>query len=337
MAPRLSGVTRASSLGPIAAFMECHGGSIARVLRKVDLPFAILEQRELIVPLREQFRLLEKAARETGDAYFGARLGQAVKSEDLSAFGAWVCKAETLRDAMLRAHAGLNVMLQTSTVLTVSHHGPRVRWSIEFIEPETDGRHHNEFLALGYAMDVVRGYAGPGWRPNVVMTALPSGSPRAQLEDIFSANISHGHAVPAIEFDAALLGNTIYSGRSASDECAAGSEPPVPRQSDVLATTAAVTELALHEGYPRIAWVAAKLGTTPRSLQRRLGENGTSFVDLVDDLLSRHAMRLLQESRTSVTDIALNLGYSDPAHFTRAFRRWTGQSPRAYRQAALHG
>ncbi|SFV32343.1 Helix-turn-helix domain-containing protein [Hyphomicrobium facile] len=335
MAPRLSGVTRASSLGPIATFMECQGGSIARVLRKVDLPFAILEQRELIVPLREQFRLLEKAARDTGDAFFGARLGRAVKSQDLSAFGAWVCKAETLGQAMMRAHAGLNVMLQTSTVLTVSRHGSRIRWSIEFVEPETEGRHHNEFLALGYAIDIVRGYAGPRWRPSVVMTALPLGSPRAPLEDIFGANVSHGHAVPAIEFDASLLGNTIYSGGSVSDECDVRSEPPVPRQSDVLATTAAVTELALHEGYPRIDWVAAKLGTTSRSLQRRLSAHGTSFIELVDDLLSRNAKRLLLESETAVTDIALRLGYSDPAHFTRAFRRWTGLSPSAYRQAAL--
>ncbi|WP_052699279.1 AraC family transcriptional regulator [Hyphomicrobium sp. 99] len=317
--------------------MKDQGGSIERVLRKVDLPYAILEQRELIVPLREQFRLLERAARETGDPYFGARLGQAVKSEDLSAFGAWVCKAGTLGDAMKRAHVGLNAMLQTSTVLTVSLNGSRVRWSIEFIEPETEGRHHNEFLALGYAMDIVRVYAGRRWTPDVVRTALPSGSPRAPLEDIFGANISHGHAVPAIEFSASLLGNTIFSGVLAPAEVTESCEPPVPRQSDVLSTTAAVIELALHEGYPRIDWVAAKLGTTPRSLQRRLSQHGTSFADLVDELLLRHAKRLLRGSTVPVTDIAIQLGYSDPAHFTRAFRRWTGESPSAYRHAASGG
>jgi len=314
--------------------MKDRGGSIERVLRNCDLPYAILEQPELIVPLREQFRLLERAARDTGDPYFGARLGQAVKSKELSAFGAWVCKAETLGDAMTRAHAGLNAMLQTSTVLTVSLHGSRARWSIEFIEPETEGRHHNEFLALGYAMDIVRVYAGPHWRPDLVMTALPSGSPRSPLEDIFQSEISHGHAVPAIEFQASLLAHTVHTAQLMPGHIDETREPPIPRQSDVLATTAAVTELALQEGYPRIDWVAAKLGTTSRSLQRRLSECGTSFADLVDGVLSRHAKSLLRDSGASITDIALKLGYSDPAHFTRAFRRWTGTSPSAYRQAA---
>jgi AraC-like DNA-binding protein len=334
MATRLSGFTRASSLGPIADFMDRQGGSISRVLRDVDLPFALLEQPEIVVPLREQFRLLERAARETGDDYFGARLGQVVKSPQLSAFGAWVCSANTLGQAMKRAHAGLNVMLQTSTNLYVLHREGRVRWSIEFVEPETDGRHHNELLGVGYMMDVVRGYAGLRWRPDVVMTALPSGEPRRALEEIFGANVSNGHAMSAIEFDAALLGKSVYRTNTSHDEAGLQNEPAVPGRDDTLATIAAVTDLALHEGYPRIDWVAAKLGTTRRSLQRHLGTQGTTFNGLVEDTLFRHAKTLLARNDVPVTDIALRLGYADPAHFTRAFRRWSGVTPTAFRNAA---
>lgn len=332
MAPRMSGFTRASSLGPIATFMNAHGGSIDRVLRKVDLPLAILDQREIVVPLREQFRLLEKAARETGDEWFGARLGQVVKSRELSAFGAWVCAAPSLREAIGRAHAGLNVMLQTSTVLTFSQNGPVARWSIEFVEPETDGRHHNEFLGIGYMIDLVRGYAGPRWRPRVVMTALPRGAARNGLEEIFGTNVSHGHAVPAIEFDASLLDNGPYAARGAPQADADTAEPPVPGQHDAVATIASVAELALHEGYPRLDWVAAKLGTTRRSLQRRLHEHGTTFNRIVEDTLMCRAEALLRQTSLPVTELALSLGYTDPAHFTRAFRRRAGVAPSRYRQ-----
>lgn len=69
MALRLSGFTRASSLGPIIDFMQGHGGSASRVLREVDLPLALLHQPELVFPLREQFRFLERAARRTGDPF----------------------------------------------------------------------------------------------------------------------------------------------------------------------------------------------------------------------------------------------------------------------------
>lgn len=331
MALRLSGFTRASSLGPISDFMDRHGGSIDRVLRDVDLPFALIEQPEILVPLREQFRFLERAARETGDAWFGARLGQAVSSKKLSAFGAWVCAADTLQQAIARAHAGIGVMLQTSTVLTLEQLGTRTRWSIEFVEPETDGRHHNEMLGVGYMIDTVRVYAGHGWSPDVVRTALPRGAPRVALEEILGTNVSHGHAVPGIEFDTELLGRCRPDQRVSMGGTGSGIEPQVPGQDDMLATVAAVTDLALYEGYPRVDWVAAKLGTTRRSLQRRLAAAGTTFNGFAEQALSRRAKSLLRDSRTPITDIALQLGYADPAHFTRAFKRWTGVTPSVYR------
>jgi AraC-like DNA-binding protein len=333
LAPHLSGFTRASSLGPIAAFMDRQGASAARVLREVDLPFALLDQPEIVIPLREQFRFLERAARRTGDAYFGARLGQVVRGKDLSAFGAWVLNAETLLQAIKRSHAGLNAMLQTSTVLTFHRRGGTARWSIEFCEPETAGRHHNELLGVGYMIDMVRTYAGRRWRPDVVMTALPAGTPRAELESIFGTNVSHGHPISSIVFDDALLNCTRWETLHAT-HVNARDEPMVPEQDDAIATVASVTDLALHDGYPRIDWVAAKLGVTRRSIQRLLSAHGTTFNQVVMETLSRHAKALLDGSTVPVTEIALELGYQDPAHFTRAFRRWTGVSPTVYRKLA---
>lgn len=334
LAPHFSGFTRASSLGPIADFMDRQGGSVLRVLREVGLPFALLEQPEIVIPLRAQFRFLEHAARGTGDAYFGARLGQVVRIKELSSFGAWVSTAETLLQAIERANAGLNIMLQTSTVLRLEQHHPWARWSIEFTEPETDGRHHNELLGISYLIDTVRTYAGRLWRPDLVMTALPAGTPRAELEDIFDTNVSNGHAVTSIDFDTALLSCGRWGGPSETKEARPRAEPKVPGQEDALATVASVTDLALYDGYPRIDWVAAKLGVTRRSLQRLLRAHDTTFNRLVGETLLRHAKALLNDG-APITEIALELGYRDSAHFTRAFRRWMGVSPSLYRNATL--
>lgn len=329
MAIRLSGFTRASSLGPIADFMDRQGGSIRRVLADVDLPYALLDHRDCVLPLREQFRLLERAARETGDAWFGARLGHVVRSKQLSQFGAWVCGARTLREAIVRAHAGLNTMLQTSTLLTFEQRGATAHWSIEFVEPETEGRHHNELLGVGYMIDLVRGYAGARWRPDAVFTAMAQGTPRAPLEEVLGTNVAHGRAVSTILFPAALLDAVIATeGQSTRKDA----EPLLPPQNDDLATVAAVTDLSLHEGYPRVDWVAAKLGLTRRSLQRRLAEHGTSFNEVRDGVLERRAIGLLHDGNAGITDIALSLGYTDAAHFTRAFHRWTGMAPSSYRR-----
>jgi AraC-like DNA-binding protein len=337
MSRRQSGFTRASSLGPIAEVIDHQGGSIARVLSAVDLPFALLERPEILVPLREQFRLLERAARETGDPQFGARLGQNVKMKNLSAFGRWVSEADGLSGAIDRAKRGLNVMLQTSTELTLTRLGQTAQWSIEFLDPECEGRYHNEMLGLGYMIDAVRCYAGHGWTPDLVLVTSAKGTPNGRLEQILSANVSTGHAVPAIQFDARLLANRAALSAHA-DNASQGSsslEPPVPAEADDLASIEAVTALALCDAYPRIDWVANKLGVTRRTLQRRLSERGTTFAALVESLLRKTAEDLLSLTSEPITDIALKLGYADMAHFTRAFKRWTGMAPSIYRRSAL--
>ena len=108
----------------------------------------------------------------------------------------------------------------------------------------------------------------------------------------------------------------------------------MPEAADDLASIRAVTGLALCDSYPRIDWVAAKLGLTRRTLQRRLSEHGTNFAQLVEALLHKHAEELLGRTAKPVTDIALKLGYADMAHFTRAFKRWTGMAPSAYRRSS---
>ena len=163
MSRRQSGFTRASSLGPIADVLGRQGGSILRVLKDVDLPVALLEAPEMLVPLREQFRLLERAARTTGDPEFGARLGRDVRIKKLSAFGKWVSEADDLNGAIDRSKRGLNRMLQSSTELTLTFVGATAQWSIEFLDPECEGRYHNELLGLGYMIDAVRVYAGRDW------------------------------------------------------------------------------------------------------------------------------------------------------------------------------
>ncbi|NOT72589.1 MAG: helix-turn-helix domain-containing protein [Hyphomicrobium sp.] len=314
--------------------MQRSGTSVTRVLRDVGLPFALLEKPEIVIPLREQFRFLERAARETGDACFGARLGQEVRMKELSIFGAWVCSAESLAQAIERGHAGINAMLQTSTVLTLERRGPSMRWSIEFVEPETAGRHHNELLGVSYMIDTIRNYAGRRWRPEFVMIAQPSGSRRAGLEEVFATNISVGHSVTSIEFDATLLACRRV-GNAGRAKVGGRLEPLIPEQEDTLAIIAAVTDLALYEGYPRIDWVAAKLGMSRRTLQRRLDQHGTTFQRLVEDSLFNRAKLMLESGAVSITQIALELGYGDLAHFTRAFRRWAGISPSAYRDSPL--
>lgn len=79
--------------------------------------------------------------------------------------------------------------------------------------------------------------------------------------------------------------------------------------------------------------IAECLSMAPRTLRRRLNELGTSYQMIIEQLRRGRAVELLLHSSRSVDDIASDLGYQDPSNFGRAFRRWTGKSPRQYRES----
>ena len=70
----------------------------------------------------------------------------------------------------------------------------------------------------------------------------------------------------------------------------------------------------------------------PWTLQRRLRDNGTQFAALLDQTRQNLALKRLQEGRLMITEIAFELGYADLPSFNRAFKRWTGTTPGAYRR-----
>ncbi len=96
----------------------------------------------------------------------------------------------------------------------------------------------------------------------------------------------------------------------------------------------ALAEAMLAGGAPTHADVARTLGLSPRSLQRRLAEDGTSYSAILDELRRNKAHQLLRSGRYALSEITYMLGYTDQAAFSRAARRWFGTPPRTLRGAA---
>lgn len=107
------------------------------------------------------------------------------------------------------------------------------------------------------------------------------------------------------------------------------------KRDDPLAEVRSTLRARLEDRDLKLEAVARALGTSPRTLQRRLGEAGTSLSALVDEERRHAAESYLREPRLAVGDVAYMLGYSEPSAFVRAFKRWTGTTPSAYRQQAL--
>ena len=88
--------------------------------------------------------------------------------------------------------------------------------------------------------------------------------------------------------------------------------------------------------FPLIETVSNYFHMSSRNLRRRLKEEGTSFQEIKDKLRQDHAMRLLRDSKLAISQVSHQVGFNEPAAFTRAFKQWTSQSPRKYRQLNKH-
>jgi AraC-like DNA-binding protein len=82
---------------------------------------------------------------------------------------------------------------------------------------------------------------------------------------------------------------------------------------------------------PDMELAARRLGMSSRSLRRRLTEEGTSWNRITDDALGMLARRMLDDPTSSVKETAYALGFSDPTSLYRAFKRWTGKTPKQYK------
>ncbi len=108
----------------------------------------------------------------------------------------------------------------------------------------------------------------------------------------------------------------------------------LPRVSDEIARVRAAIRGELEGGDPRLDHVARKLGTSRRSLQRRLADENLTYAQVLDDVRSTMARAYLAQRELSIIEVAYLLGFSEQSSFTRAFRRWTGASPAEFRRAS---
>lgn len=107
----------------------------------------------------------------------------------------------------------------------------------------------------------------------------------------------------------------------------------IPEESDIVTQVERAVTRSMSEGLPDMDAVATQLALSTRTLQRRLAEAETTFQELVDSARRRYAERYLSDDRLAISEVAFLVGFSEPSNFHRAFRRWTGVTPAAFREA----
>ena len=184
----------------------------------------------------------------------------------------------------------------------------------------------------------VRYAAGPAWNPKRVNFQAASVPERAIRRLVSDAEVRCGQDVTSVVFPSQPFrgpmeqfpekGSSIWRRHRESLDKSDTS-------ADLAGSLRLVLRAYLPDGSPSLQQAARLAGTSVRTLQRRLKDQGTTYSELLEGLRHDLAIYLLRDPDQEASAVSRGLGYRDPAIFTRAFRRWTGTTPGRFRET-LH-
>jgi len=334
MRPRMHSIplTRVAVLRGVVAFLGRIGTPVDRLLEQVGLRPEVFDEEEGLIPLRLGMRFMELAARTEGIEHLGFRAGLATAIETLGTFGRVLRCSRSLAGA-LEAASSLGPKFNSGERFWLEVEGPRVHFCHLYLSPEGEFRQAEEY-ALSLALNVVRLAAGPDWVPADLR--LQSTMPRPPRTLLTSVRMLPGEPLAGFTFPRALLDRRLpdpHGVPAVREEDMLRWDRSAPA-SDLPGSVHQVIDALSGDLRPKIGTIAGAIGISVRSLQRRLASAGVSYDRLVDDGNLAGAAELLR-GPDKIIDVAMAMGYSDPAHFSRAFRRWTGLCPREFRRQAL--
>jgi AraC-like DNA-binding protein len=314
--------------------VRAQGGDVARLITEFGLPDDVEVRTEVTLPLDGLRAFFESAARMLDDPLLGVHMARAM---DRGAFGVLAFSsrsAPTVRESLERLARYIRLSNDTVEVsFEVTAAGGIIRQRVPG-HPACLGRHANEFFVAILLEEGRRAFgdrAQPGrvWLAHEAPHDLTLASELGVPEVSFFAEengLWFSPEVLALEVpgsDPALLS---YLDAQAQKELIALAPEP-----GFLREVRRVVREQLDGGTVTLPRAAKLLGLSRRTLQRRLEEEGTSFQRLVDEAREQLARTLVAHDGLPLSRIASTLGYSDERPFLRAFRRWTGVTPSAYR------
>ena len=324
---------------PFFEILEEVGVPYDEVIEQAELPSLSLDDPSTLVPTAKIYRFVELAAREAALPDLGLRAGARIDLDSLlpDAERSWtrpgVYRSITnFIDVALESSSNVDMWIETN---------PGSNPMTEFFYLGTFGPDHPAFAAVEQFMVALmvrwtRYGANPQWNParvNVRAGSIPLTTLRALVGD---ADIRCAQGVTSIVFPAQpFLGpmEEVPSKDSAIWQRHRKALSGSTGKGDLAASLRVILPAYLPDGSPGIQLAARLAGTSVRTLQRLLEHQGVTYSQLLEELRHDLAVYLLRNPDREISEISRELGYRDPAIFTRAFRRWTDQTPSQFRRS----
>lgn len=320
-------IAQAGFLKPVLDGLETAGANINKLLVSSGLNKYQLDDTELYVPVHSMYSLFNELHRQQGITDVLDQFSENIELVNLSQWGEMIAFTPDILSAIQLSikHEGV-VLTHEKAGLEIN--GNKAKYWQRFTDKQTNGREQADFLSFALAIKGFQLAAGNHWVPLEIHlqshvapnldNLLPSGS---------NTRVLLGQPSTAIIFPTAMLtmpmlGNDITEGLFSSLPASTTLSSKIEHllcsmQANIIPSTKLLTDMT---------------ESSTRTLQRKLAEEGTSLSGVVDQWRFKKSIQLLENSDIRVKDISEQIGYANAPNFVRAFRRWTGVSPNAYRE-----
>ena len=306
------------------------------VLDEAGIDYADAANPDTRITLKQHQALWHLAIERAGDPCLGLIVGQAFPPAALHGLGLGWMASTTLKTAFDRLIRYQRV-LSTNAELEWEESGDSYRFVGRARTAGPDFESAAADATLAVVVRLCRITLSESVSPVKVCVKHDRRAYKAHYQAFFGCGVTFDAPDYSLEFDKALLAQVLPGANPLLTRINDQAVADYLARFDQHDTTTRVRQHlidALVDGRPDQESIARTLNLSLRQLQRELGSQGTSFRQLTEEVRRDLAMSYLRERQKSIGEISWLLGYTEAANFSRSFKKWTGQTPKAFREAS---
>lgn len=321
---------RAASLMGFEDLVKYYGGNPIHILQDVGILPCQLRDPDELISYQKCLDALELAAKHCNTNTFGLRLSATQGIKTVGLVGAYMCRQNTVKEALLVAQKYIYMHVQGMMLTFDMTAQGYCEIKYQQLTSKSLAYPQKSQLTLGVLYKVMHELIGFKWHAQkVTFKQSPAKEDIKAFHQLIDCEIEFGADFDALYFNADFLNqkpivheeltNQIISQQFESQKS--------EQETDIVSLIEHSIRVLLATGECNKENIALCIGVHPKKMQRLLKTNQTCFQEILDNVRKAEALKVLETSNANLTNLALNLGYAEFSAFSRRFKQWFGVSP----------
>jgi AraC-like DNA-binding protein len=323
------------AIKPLLEAFRARGVDIAPVLGAAGLADLPVSDPDARLPLARLDRIWERSAEVLEDPCLGLHLAETVSSESFGLLSYLGTASPTWGEGLRRVCRYFRVLSDASGYDLHVEGGSAKVTAVHDVPPDGPVRQRVEFT-VAVLFCYGRRAIEAEWDAHEVFFEHAAPADTTEHQRLFRCAPRFATDASGFRFPAEVLERPLCTRDPALadmlERMATRFIADAPKTTSVAGALRDLCIRRRFEGELTLEWAARQLGMSPRTLQRRLGQDGTSYNEAIDEARRHVATRMLTQRATAIAEVAFAVGFSEPAAFHRAFKRWTGMTPAEHRR-----